>query len=217
MGDYIPTTDSALMLWAKNILTKLPGHKLSLGLTDTKLATITGHLNNIVTTMQNGTTAETAWNAAVAAKALMEKTEISYMRTVVAQFKTADGYSNIIGKDLGVIGSTTGFDAATYKAVLTAKVVGALIRLKFIKKGIEGVDIYRRKKGSAEWVFLVRDTISPYDDHITLAVPGQPEHYEYRCIGVVKDKQIGHCALVSLNDKRSNRIENFKELLRLVL
>ena len=45
--------------------------------------------------------------------------------------------------------------------------------------------------GESTWHFLARDTKSPYDDHIILAVANQPEHWEYRAFGVVDDNEIG--------------------------
>ena len=83
------------------------------------------------------------------------------------------------------------FDKASYKAILTAEMFAGFVRLKFKKAGTDGVNIYHRKKRDATWHFLARDTKSPYDDHIVLVTPGQPEHWEYRAYGVIDDSEIG--------------------------
>jgi len=62
--------------------------------------------------------------------------------------------------------------------------------IKFTKKGVDGININHRKKGSLTWKFLARDTKSPYDDYIELAVAGQPEHWEYQAFDVFDDEEI---------------------------
>lgn len=65
------------------------------------------------------------------------------------------------------------------------------MRIKFSKSSTDGVNLYHRRKGQAEWSFLARDTKSPYDDHIVLSIANQPEHWEYRAYGVIDDEEIG--------------------------
>jgi hypothetical protein len=83
------------------------------------------------------------------------------------------------------------FDSENYKASITASIVAGCVRIKFVKNGVDGINIYNRPKGTAVWKFLARDTKSPYDDHIELATAGQPEHWEYRAFGVIDDAEIG--------------------------
>lgn len=134
---------------------------------------------------------KTALNAAVQAKELALQTQIGALRTEISRFKTAAAYTEAIGRDLGVVGNAIPFDAAAYKAVISAELYGGAVRIKFKKNGVDGVNIYHRHKGESQWLFLARDTKSPYDDHIVLQTPGQPEHWEYRAFGVLDDAEIG--------------------------
>ena len=113
------------------------------------------------------------------------------MLVEIARHKLANGYTQAIGEELGVIGTHLDFDPTTYKAKITAEIFAGFVRIKFIKKGTDGINLYHRKKGEATWIFLARDTKSPYDDHITLETPNQPEHWEYRAFGIIDDAEIG--------------------------
>ena len=63
------------------------------------------------------------------------------------------------------------------------------MRIKFVKGIAEGVNLYHRLKGTGTWLFLARDTKSPYDDHVE--TNGTPQHWEYQAYGVLNDAQIG--------------------------
>ena len=45
--------------------------------------------------------------------------------------------------------------------------------------------------GDADFVFLARDTASPYIDHRPLLVATKPELREYKCVYVLNDEEIG--------------------------
>ena len=66
-----------------------------------------------------------------------------------------------------------------------------VVRIKFKKLGVDGINLYHRKKGTTSWLFLARATKNPFDDQIVLATAGQPEHWEYRAFGVIDDAEIG--------------------------
>lgn len=59
------------------------------------------------------------------------------------------------------------------------------------KSTTSGINLDSRIKGQSAWKFVARDTISPYDDHTPLAVPGTAEVREYQAFGVLSDEQIG--------------------------
>lgn len=130
------------------------------------------------------------------AKAVAHKNELrtvflTNLRKDVVRIKAHKNYTDATGKELGIIGTTTAFDATGYKPPLSAEVTGGVVRIRFQKNGVDGVNIYHRRKGEAAWRFLARDTRSPYDDHIKLVNPSQPEHWEYRVYGVLNDTEIG--------------------------
>ncbi|MBE7493359.1 MAG: hypothetical protein HS117_00280 [Verrucomicrobiaceae bacterium] len=102
----------------------------------------------------------------------------------VKTIKNAPGFNDIIGNDLGVLGSEVpppppGGAAPRIKLILEQGAANQIVRLTFVKDGHQGLHIESRINGGA-WVFLAIDTESPYLDDRALQVPGTPEVREYR-------------------------------------
>lgn len=190
-NDFIPRAESALVLWCGNFKTNAPLHSSALGLTPVQITALTTSSNNIITAVATVDSKKAALNEALASKETVKTNELKAIRETVAKFKTSPGYTTAIGESLGIIGATTEFDSENYKASITASLVAGCVRIKFTKNGVDGINIYNRKKGTAVWKFLARDTKSPYDDHIELEAAGQPEHWEYRAYVVIDDAEIG--------------------------
>ena len=68
---------------------------------------------------------------------------------------------------------------------------GGVVTIKFNKGGSDGVNIYSQRDGDTTFVFLARDTSSPYVDNRPLLVAGKPEVRRYHCRYIRKDQEIG--------------------------
>src|SRR6266536_3090997 len=78
---------------------------------------------------------------------------------------------------------------------------GGVVELDFDKSISDGVNIYAKRDGDADFVFLAcragvgrrraRDTASPYIDNRPLLAASQPELREYKCVYVQSDAEIG--------------------------
>ena len=55
----------------------------------------------------------------------------------------------------------------------------------------DGVNLYSKREGGADFVFLARDTATPYLDTRPLLTPGKPEIREYKAMFVLNDEEIG--------------------------
>ena len=53
------------------------------------------------------------------------------------------------------------------------------------------MNIYSKRDGDADFVFLARDTATPYLDTRPLKVAGKPEIRECRAMFVLNDEEIG--------------------------
>ena len=102
------------------------------------------------------------------------------------------GYTDVIGEDLGIISNTPSVDFANFKAVITVEIHGGFIQTKFKKMDADGVNIYRRRKGAVDWLFLARATQIPFEQTFVLDVPSQPEIWQYRSYGVLLDNEVGY-------------------------
>jgi len=68
---------------------------------------------------------------------------------------------------------------------------GGVVELDFDKSISDGVNIYAKRDGDADFVFLARDTASPYIDNRPLLVATKPELREYKAVYVRSDAEIG--------------------------
>src|SRR5437667_3562514 len=68
---------------------------------------------------------------------------------------------------------------------------GGVVELDFDKSISDGVNIYAKRDGDADFVFLARDTASPYIDNRPLLVTTKPELREYKAVYVQSDAEIG--------------------------
>jgi hypothetical protein len=65
------------------------------------------------------------------------------------------------------------------------------VEVAFNKGKADGVNIYCQREGDTGFVFLARDTASPYVDNRPLLQAGKPEVRKYRAIYVVNDAETG--------------------------
>jgi hypothetical protein len=80
----------------------------------------------------------------------------------------------------------------TAKVDLTATILAHGTELGFTKLKSDGVNLYTKRDGDADFEFLAHDTVSPYVDNRPLLVPGKPEVRYYKAIYVVNDEEVGY-------------------------
>ena len=192
--DYIPRKDGDLLVWLANYKTKIAIYGATLGVAGGDILAQQVQCDQMMEAITELAVAKDALKSKLADKTSRYQTAVGFLRTNIARQKQSPSYTATIGEDMGVVGTGTSLDTATYKAQISGELFGGFIRIKFKKMGADGVNIYHRKKGDAQWQFLARDTKSPYDDHIVLANPAQPEHWEYRAYGVLDDAEIGQAS-----------------------
>lgn len=188
---YMPQKDSDLLVWLQNLQTKIATHATTLGLTTAQVTEVQTHCTQMIDAINLVTQKRDEYKSAVKARDIALETEVGAIRLMVAHIKTLSTYTDVIGTDLDVVSTKLGFDPNSYKASISAEIAGGVVRVKFVKRGAEGINLYHRLKGTPDWRFLARATKSPFDDHIALAVANQPEHWEYRAFGVIDDAEIG--------------------------
>ena len=189
--NYFPAKEGSLVLWFDNFTVKLALYAVALGLLPADITDITAKITEVKTSIDNANNAKQTQKHLEAEKKAKKKAVIDYLRAKIARFKTEAGYTEAIGRDLGVISTSESIDTHTYKPTITAKAFPKYIEVGFVKKGIDAVDIYKRIKGEVEWKFLARDTHSPHHDNTDLAKAGTPEVREYMAIGLIGDEEIG--------------------------
>ena len=115
------------------------------------------------------------------------------LRNLVNRIRLAPGYTEDIGKDLGIAdeGSTSAPDTTAKPTVKATAETGGHVRIEFNKRGFEGVWIEGRRKADADWAFLGIDLHSPFMDTRPPIQPNAPEVREYRLRYYDNDQPVG--------------------------
>jgi hypothetical protein len=190
-NSFFPRKDAELVVWANNYKTKIAVHAATLGLTQPQVDAEVALCNNLIDAVNVVNVHRNDLKSSIQARIDAVNNQGGGLRAEIGRHKTAIGYTNAIGQDLNVVGAYVGFDVNTFKPKISTELFGGNIRIKFRKLGADGVNLYHRKKGTTAWLFLTRTTKSPFENHLVLATPGQPEHWEYRAFGVLNDNEIG--------------------------
>jgi hypothetical protein len=148
------------------------------------------------TAIHTKTTAATT--AAVAAKkATKDKDDArsdveGHVRQLAKRVKGHRNYTEALGIQLGIVGSEDTTDMTVAQPTLVANPLphGA-VEVAFNKSKADGVNLYSQREGDSAFVFLARDTASPYVDNRPLLQAGKPEVRKYRALYVVNDAETG--------------------------
>jgi hypothetical protein len=110
---------------------------------------------------------------------------------LVRQIKASPAYTDVIGNELGIIGTEDTTDFSELKPSLKIQSIGGEVVVSFKKNKTDGVRIYNRRGSEAAFTFLASDTESPYVDNRSKLNPLQPAKREYFAYYIIKDDQIG--------------------------
>ena len=190
-NSFFPKTDAGLVIWATNYKEELGTNATPLDLTPAQVASEVAMCEAIITSVNTVNTQKNSLKGLVDAKNVAVEMQGGSLRLEIGRHKKAVGYTETIGQDLGIVSTYVEFNPTTYKAKIFAELFGGFIRIRFRKMGANGINLYQRKKGSIEWLFLARATKSPFDYHLSLLQADQPEHWEFRAFGVINDAEIG--------------------------
>jgi len=204
LQSYFPNTEADRIVWLGNYRAKIATHGAAVGLNTTEISDIQADIAYYLWLLQS-------WNPAVqqyAQAATAYKNQIATgegspplpaitaitaqpparpagvltrLFAQIARFKTHAGYTETIGRDLGVIATASNTDRP-YPDFTAAPETGAthqVVRINFTKYGHDGVWIESRR-GGGNWEFLAIDTVKPYIDDRPLLTPGTAETREYR-------------------------------------
>ena len=191
MPDFIPRSEPQLAMWLLNHQQQITVLGASLGLSGADITAITNACTRTITNINAVEAKKNELDQTITNKDTQKDEDLGTIRNYVRIEKANPGFTDAIGAALGIMATASAMDEENMKSKLTAEAFPGYVRLKFTKKGLDGVNIYTRLKGQSAWNFLARDTNSPYDDNRALTTAGVPETREYMCIGVVADGEIG--------------------------
>ena len=189
--DYIPRQESLLVIWVQNFKAKIVLHATELGLEPAEITALIAFCDSMIAAVKDAGIAKSTYESVVKNKNTVVDGGVSALRSFVGRIKNAEEFTETIGEDLGILTSIDSKDFSVYKPSLRGEAHPGYVLIKFSKKGVDGINLYSRKKGDSEWEKLNLYMFSPCVDSRPLAIAGQAENREYMGIGVIKDHETG--------------------------
>jgi hypothetical protein len=216
----IPRSDTELMVWLNNFVTAFSVHILTLGFVEEDLIAVDNDAKmlrylvgeilptykaafqsrssykNILLTGPLGSPAGPPPPTPVTQPppATVPPGILPRLRNLVQRIQLAPGYTEAIGRDLGITGTEGGPSApdSTPKPTLKARSTGpGTVQVDFSKEKFDGVFIESRRAGEDGWRSLGPDSYSPYIDDRPPLESGKPEMREYRARYILRDQATG--------------------------
>jgi len=177
--NYIPQNELELSKWSANLATQFAIIGPTLGFTTEEIAAITSACSGIGTSITESETAKLEFERKVTAKKTTLETSTTTIREIVKRVKVAPGYTEEIGKALGIIAGGSGFDPATAQPVVILVKGSAGWDFKYNLHGyFTGVVVFRKKPGESEFVKVDVDLKPPYTVPATTE-PGTEFYFQY--------------------------------------
>jgi hypothetical protein len=213
----IPRNDNELMVWLNNFSTSFASHATALGFTAAEVSSVgadAAMLSYLVPTYKSALRARSTYKNLVVSGALGRPATppppapttatppatvppgiLARLRNLVQRIQLAPGYTEAIGRDLGILGvEADGSEPSDETAKPTAKarsIASNTVQIDFSKERFDGVLIESRRTGEADWQTLATDNYSPYVDARPLLQAGKPEVREYRLRYIELDEPVG--------------------------
>lgn len=113
-------------------------------------------------------------------------------RLLAQRIKKSTAYTEVIGKQLNIIGAEDTTDMTQEQPTLyaTAK-SGGVVEIDFNKMDAEGVHIFSMRDGDAGFTLLASETHAPYVDNRPLLAAGKPETRQYKAVFFIGKSEIG--------------------------
>jgi hypothetical protein len=199
--DYIPTRTGLFLQWLATLLTKIASLGAGIGISVTELGLIASKGAAVQTKRATADTKMAEAKAAVNDYEAERKGFSDYLRPIVRRSKSSPGYTTAIGEEIGIEGPEHDPDLANAKAKGEVKELpNNRVEVSFDLLGAEGANVYCfRPNGpvtppspipSSDFVFLGRDTHSPYIDTRPNLTNG-PELRIYKLVLVDNDEEVG--------------------------
>jgi hypothetical protein len=191
-SDFIPRSDAEFLLWHDHFIATAIANQAESGLGDAELAAHQADNAEFRAKLAAKNLAD-----ATAKKVSAEKTDSrsrieGNVRASARRIKAGAGYSEPLGHAFRIVGAEDSTDLSQAKPTLNATDKGAgQVVLDFVKSKSDGINVYGKREGEADFVFLARDTASPYVDSRPLAAPGKAEVRRYVAVFVLADEEVG--------------------------
>lgn len=115
---------------------------------------------------------------------------------IAANCKRSTGFSDTIGKDLGIIAVVTPFVPANGKPIIKESLHVGHPFFKYVKSGYEGVQIYKDWGDGKGFVKFDKAINATYTDNSALPAAGVAVSWKYKFIYLYKEAEVGTASAV---------------------
>ncbi|MBI2927415.1 MAG: hypothetical protein HYY24_17095 [Verrucomicrobia bacterium] len=191
-SDFIPRSDADLLVWHDQLKAAATSIGATLGITAADLTALGDDNTELRTNINAASAATAAAQQATREKVTSRRAAEQNARKFARRLKEHANYTPALGEQLRIEGPEDTTDMSTARPKLTGIAKPhAVVELTFNKLKSDGVNIYSQREGDAAFVFLARDTATPYVDNRACLVAGKPETRKYKAIFVIDDAEIG--------------------------
>ena len=176
---FIPRSNGGRTVWLSSFKEKVPSAAAAIGFTPTEISALETAAQNNIDATNAVELKSKELDKARAALELSMKTDMKVISNAAVEAKKKAGYNDVLGSELGIIGSMQPIDLTTTRPILKVVANPDYVEVHFLLQGMKGVTIYSRLKGSGGWEKLSHDFESPYKDIRPLADTDKPEIREY--------------------------------------
>jgi len=192
-GEVIPSNDGAFLLFHDNLKTQATALAATLGITADDQAELAADNTASHNTVSDAVEKTGAAQTANGLKNDTRREVAGHLRLLIKRIKGHRNYTATLGKQLGIEGAAAGTDMSEAQPSLVGTALGqGQVEIAFNKQQADGVNLYYEDAAAKRWVFLARDTNSPYVDNRALADPSKPEMRRYMAKFVIGDQETGY-------------------------
>jgi len=181
---------AALNVWHDQFKTSVLAQAATFGLVATDTTPITNDNTDIHAKVTSVNSTAAIATQSVADKNTSRANANKQARALAARIKAHPAYTVALGSLLGIKVPQDTTDLTTSKPTLAGvDQTGGVVELDFDKSTSDGVNIYAKRDGDADFIFLARDTA--IDNHLPALHRLGDGGREYKAVYVQTDAEIG--------------------------
>jgi len=194
--DFIAGSENEYVDKAGVYKKKLPLYKEILDLTDELIAEDTAVMDDVISKKEAKDIAMANSSAKVAEFNQSRAILTPYMRKRRTEIMSHPNYTKAIGIDLGIDITYTNLDTKDMQPTVSINFEGGYPAIKISKQGTDGVRIYSKRNGDANFKFLDVCNGTKYIDVRPKFDEQLPELREYTFFYIIKGVQVGKESIV---------------------
>lgn len=190
--DFIPGPDDQFGTWHDRYTAAASSIGATLDITPADIAAVNADNLNYHNRINASAGADAAAQQATRDKDTARAAIETNARKMAKRLKLHANYTDALGEQLGIVGADDTTALANAKPKIKAKAMPhGVVEIGWSKGKADGVNLYSQRGDDPAFVFLARDTASPYVDNRPLVVSGKPEQRQYKAICVADDQEVG--------------------------